>query len=89
MFLFFLQSYTFLPTFWNTPVKMNRKMTETEGRTNGRIIVLKQGWQQELARLCKCTPTTVNNAIHHNARGVKAEKVRQMFKIKYGSQSNG
>jgi hypothetical protein len=48
------------------------------------IMVLKQGWQKELAKMCNCTTTTVNNAIHHNARGVKAERVRQMFKIKYG-----
>jgi hypothetical protein len=49
-----------------------------------KVIVLKQGWQTELAKLCKCSRITVNNAIHHNARGEKANKVRQMFKIKYG-----
>jgi hypothetical protein len=59
-------------------------MADTE--TNGGIVVLKQGWQQELARLCNCTTVTVNNAIHHNARGKKADKVRQMFKIKYGQK---
>jgi hypothetical protein len=61
-------------------------MIKTEERTNERIIVLKQGWQKELARLCNCTTITVNNAIHHNARGTKAEKVRQMFKVKYGAR---
>jgi hypothetical protein len=49
-----------------------------------KVKVLKQGWQTELARLCKCSRITVNNAIHHNAPGRKAEHVRQMFKIKYG-----
>jgi hypothetical protein len=43
----------------------------------------KRGWQKELAKLANCTECTVNNAIHHNARGVKAEKVRQLYRIKY------
>jgi hypothetical protein len=63
---------------------MDSKMTDTGEEMKARIIVLKQGWQQELAQLCKCTTVTVNNAIHHNARGKKADKVRQMFKVKYG-----
>ncbi|MDR2286537.1 MAG: hypothetical protein LBE04_03545 [Prevotellaceae bacterium] len=44
---------------------------------------LKKGWVTELAKLCKCTTVTVSNAIHHNSPGVKAEKVRQMYRIKY------
>jgi hypothetical protein len=43
----------------------------------------KKGWQQELAKMAKCTPTTVNNAIHHNAPGIKAEKVRWLYRQKY------
>jgi hypothetical protein len=50
-----------------------------------RVRVLKHGWQTELAKLCKCSRITVGKAIHHNAKGVKAERVRQMFRLKYGS----
>lgn len=48
-----------------------------------KIIAPKQGWQKELAGLVGCTTATVNNAIHHNARGLKAEKVRQLYRAKY------
>jgi hypothetical protein len=47
----------------------------------------KRGWQKDLARMAKCTTCTVNNAIYHNAPGMKAEKVRQLYKIKYQSNN--
>jgi hypothetical protein len=43
----------------------------------------KRGWQQELARQAGCTVQTVINALHYNAAGKKAEKVRQLYRIKY------
>jgi hypothetical protein len=52
-----------------------------------KIIIPKRGWQKELARMAKCTECTVNNAIHHNARGVKADRVRQLYRIKYLSSN--
>jgi hypothetical protein len=56
---------------------------------NGKkIIAPKRGWMAELAKLAGCSKVTVSNAIHHNARGVKAEKVRQLYRAKYLSDKN-
>lgn len=42
-----------------------------------------RGFINELARLAGCHRETVSRAIYHNARGAKAEKVRQLYKAKY------
>jgi hypothetical protein len=42
------------------------------------------GWRKEIAKLAGCSVVTVCNAIRHNARGVKAEKVRRLYRKKYG-----
>jgi hypothetical protein len=54
--------------------------------TTTKIKIPKRGWQQELAKMAGCTAQTVINALHHGATGKKAEKVRQLYKIKYGNQ---
>jgi len=51
---------------------------------NTQVKIPKRGWQKELAKLAGCTPQTLVSALHHNAGGKKAEKVRQLYKIKYG-----
>jgi hypothetical protein len=47
------------------------------------LVVPKQGWQKELARLAGCTPQTVCAALHHNASGKKADRVRELYKKIY------
>lgn len=49
------------------------------------LVVPKQGWQKELARQAGCTAQTVCAALHHNAPGRKAERVRQLYQEKYGN----
>lgn len=48
-----------------------------------KINAPKQGWQKEIALLVGCTTATVNNAIHRNAPGLKAEKARQLYRARY------
>jgi len=44
------------------------------------------GWINDLARLAGCTRITVRTAIYDNKRGIKAEKVRQLYREKYATQ---
>ena len=48
------------------------------------LIIPKQGWQKELAKMAGCTVQTVCAALHHNATGRKAERVRRLYAAKYG-----
>ena len=47
------------------------------------LVIPKQGWQKELAKQAGCTPQTVCAALHHNATGRKAERVRRLYQEKY------
>ena len=51
--------------------------------TQKKINVPKRGWQKELAKLAGCTAQTVVAALHHNAAGKKADRVRRLYKAKY------
>jgi len=55
-------------------------------KTVNKIIAPKRGWQKELAKEAGCTPQTVINALHYNAQGKKAERVRRIYTAKYGSK---
>jgi hypothetical protein len=44
------------------------------------------GWVNELAKLARCTRTTVRTAIYDNRPGVKADRVRRLYKMKYENQ---
>jgi hypothetical protein len=48
-----------------------------------KITIPPRGYQQELARLAGCSDKTVTAALRHGSKGVKAEKVRQLFRAKY------
>lgn len=50
---------------------------------NRKIIAPKPGWQTEIAKMVGCSRETVRQAIHYGARGVKAEKARQIYRAKY------
>jgi hypothetical protein len=43
------------------------------------------GWLSELAKLAGCTRTTVRTAIYENAQGRKADRVRRLYRMKYGN----
>lgn len=43
-----------------------------------------RGWVSRLAELAKCDRNTVRLAIYKNQKGVKSEKVRQLYKQLYG-----
>ena len=43
----------------------------------------RRGFINELARLCGCSRQTVSTAIYENAKGVKADFVRKMYRTKY------
>ena len=42
------------------------------------------GWVGELAKLTGFSRVTVRTALRNSAKGVKAEKVRQLYREKYG-----
>ena len=45
----------------------------------------RHGFINELARLCGCSRHTVRTAIYENAKGLKADMVRKMYRTKYGN----
>jgi len=45
----------------------------------------RHGFINELARLCGCSRHTVRIAIYENAKGLKADMVRKMYRTKYGN----
>ncbi len=46
------------------------------------------GWINELATIIGCDRGTVRRAIYDNSRGIKAEKVRQLYKQKYQNDAD-
>jgi hypothetical protein len=50
-----------------------------------KIVLPPTGYVQELARLAGCSMRTVNAALKHGGRGIKAERVRQLYRAKYGN----
>lgn len=42
-----------------------------------------RGYINEIAKLAGCDRRTVSAALHHNASGMKADKVRAIYKAKY------
>ncbi|MDR2814649.1 MAG: hypothetical protein LBB79_08380 [Prevotellaceae bacterium] len=48
-----------------------------------KITLPPTGYQRELAKLAGCSVQTVVAALRHNSKGIKAEKVRQLFRAKY------
>jgi hypothetical protein len=57
-------------------------------KASERLVVPKRGWQKELATLAGCSERTVCAALHHNAKGIKAERVRQLYRAKYCNAKN-
>lgn len=53
---------------------------------NKKTNVPKHGFISELAAIVGCNRNTVRRALYENARGVKAEKVRQIYRLKYEKQ---
>ena len=47
------------------------------------IIIPPHGYIQEICGKLGCDRKTVYNALRKNARGKKAEKVREYYRIKY------
>lgn len=43
----------------------------------------RHGYINELSRLVGCSRETTRKALFNNARGVKAEKVRRLYRVKY------
>ena len=58
-------------------------------KDSNKIAVPKKGWQKELAQLAGCTPRMVRYALYSNARGVKSERVRKLYRAKYCNGYNG
>jgi hypothetical protein len=47
------------------------------------IFLPPRGWKKELAKLTDSCEKTVYNAIRQNSKGVKADKIRALFRAKY------
>jgi SOS response regulatory protein OraA/RecX len=56
-------------------------------KTGKKIALPPRGYQQELARLAGCSDKTVVAALRRNSKGIKAERVRQLFRAKYGNSN--
>ena len=50
--------------------------------------VQRHGWVNNLARLANCSRVTVRNAVYFGSPGVKAEKVRQLYRVLYGNKNS-
>jgi hypothetical protein len=55
--------------------------------TSKKIVLPPTGYVQELARLAGCSMKTVNAALKHGGKGIKAERVRQLYRAKYNSNN--
>jgi hypothetical protein len=56
-------------------------------RKSNKVSVPPQhGWINDLARLADCSRETVRTAIFDGRRGMKSEKVRQLYRAKYVNQ---
>lgn len=64
----------------NNRNKISKKMEE---KAQKKIYLPPHGCITEIANLTGYSRTTVMTALRKNAKGVKAEKVRQIFRAKY------
>lgn len=54
-----------------------------EEKNKKKIYLAPHGCITEIAKLTGYSRTTITRALRNNTKGVKAEKVRQIFKAKY------
>lgn len=64
----------------NNRNKISKKMEE---KSTKKIYLPPHGCVTEIAKLTGYSRTTVMKALRKNAKGMKAEKVRQIFRTKY------
>lgn len=70
----------------NFAAKLQKKIKTCKKMANKIFLAPPRGYINEIAKLARCDRKTVSTAIHHNATGAKADKVREIYRAKYMNQ---